>query len=69
LSKFLIIQNSVDAIWQGQNDDYQEETKDSFLTDFNNATVASWRFVMGMMCCCGEEHLKITKLVYFAEKN
>jgi hypothetical protein len=50
LSKFLIIQNSVKAIWQGQNDDYQEEAKERF--------VASWCFVMGAMCCCGKEHLK-----------
>jgi hypothetical protein len=74
LSKFLIIQNSVDAIWQGQNDDYQEETKDrfvvvSYMADFNKATVASWCFVMGVMCCCGEENLKITKLVHVAEST
>jgi hypothetical protein len=55
LSKFLIIQNSVEALWQGQNDDYQEETKDrfvvvSYLADFNKATC----FVMGVMCCCVE---------------
>ena len=33
LSKFLIIQNSVKAIWEGQNDDYQEETKDRFVVN------------------------------------
>jgi hypothetical protein len=67
LSKFLIIQDSVKAIWQGQSDDYQEQTKDrfavlSYMADFNKATVASRCFVMGVMCCCGEEHWKITNL-------
>ena len=32
----------------------------SYMADFNK---------MGVMCCCGEEHLKITKLVYFAEST
>jgi hypothetical protein len=46
LSKFLIMQNSVQAIWQGQNDDKQEETRArfvvvSYMADVNKATVAS----------------------------
>ena len=31
LSKFLIMQKSVQAIWQGQNKDNQVETKDRFV--------------------------------------
>jgi hypothetical protein len=47
------MQNSVQAIWQGQNDDNnQEEAEDrfvvvSYMADFNKATVASW-------CSCNE---------------
>jgi hypothetical protein len=46
LSKILIMQNSVQAIWQGQNDDKQEETRArfvvvSYMADVNKATVAS----------------------------
>ncbi len=99
VSKFLIMQKSVQAIWQGQNKDNQVETKDrfvvvSYMADFNKATVALWCSCNGcfallssaiwqiqesncckvfllvidaVMCCCSEEHLKSTKLVYFAE--
>jgi hypothetical protein len=47
LSKFLIMQKSVQAIWQGQNKDNQVETKDrfvviSYMADFHKATVALW---------------------------